>query len=251
MTVWKGEETLIALIHGESGVGKTPVGHTTPAPRLILDSENGSRFVRSGRRAKWDPNSEAPPAAGAWETCIVQCRDYATFRNAMSWLHSGKHPFRSVTIDSLTELQKRCKDTLVSADAVADERTWGKLLTSMEKDVRDLRDLTMHQTTPLQAVVILALTDDKKGKFRPFVQGSLSMSLPGLVDVIGYQYVDTDESGQPVRRMLVQPMGPYVAKDRTAELPSGGLSGIHGPVLTGPFDISALIDQIYTDTDAA
>ncbi len=244
MTVWTGDESLIALIHGESGVGKSPVGLTTPAPRLVIDSENGSKFIK-GKKVKWNPMVEAPPEPGDWDTCTVQCLDYGTFVQTYQWLNSGKHCFRSVTVDSLTELQKRCKDSLTGADNVLDERTWGRLLTNMEKAVRDLRDLTMHPTNPIQCVVILALSDDKKGKFRPLVQGGLSMTLPGFVDVIGYLYVDQDENGVAVRKMLVQPIGPYVAKDRTSELPSGGIVGIHGPVVTGPINLSNLIDEIY------
>jgi hypothetical protein len=251
VTDFTGDETLIILIHGESGVGKTPVSHTAPAPRLVLDSENGSRFVK-GARIKWDPNSEAPPVHdGTWETCVVQCRDFQTFLNAYAWLNSGQHPFRSVLVDSLTELQKRCKDQIKGTDEVVNERQWGILLDRMEKAVRELRDLTMHPTNPIQAVVLLALTDDKTGKFRPLIQGALGKSIVGFVDVIGYLYVDSDDQGLPMRKMLVQPIGPYVAKDRTSELPSGGIVGTHGASVPGPINLSSLIDQIYTNPAAA
>lgn len=250
---WSGWETLVAVIFGESGVGKSPISHTSPAPRLVLDSENGSKFVK-GRKVFWDPNAEAPPAAGEWETCVVQCRDFDTFLNAYRWLNSGQHCFRSVVVDSLTELQKRCRDSIFALGLGAgnneademNERRWGILLTKMETAVRDLRDLTMHPTNPLQCVALLALTDIKKGKQRPFIQGALGTSLPGFVDVIGYVYVEQDESGGLRRNMLVQPTPWAVAKDRTSEMESGGIVGTYGPVVPGPISLSDLITRIYS-----
>ena len=251
---WSGYESLIVLLHGESGVGKSPISWTSPAPRLVLDAENATRFHR-GRKVYWNPNAEAPPAAGDWETCVVQCRDFETFINAYKWLNSGQHCFRSVVVDSLTELQKRCRDLIFvegigqgrgEADEM-NERRWGVLLTKMEQAVRDLRDLTMHPTNPIQCVALLALTDEKKGLRRPLIQGGLAMSLPGFVDVIGFVYPEQTDSGDVVRRMLVQPVPWAVAKDRTSELPTGGIVGTYGPVVPGPINLSDLITRIYAD----
>jgi hypothetical protein len=211
------DETLFLLIHAESGVGKSSLGHTAPAPRLILDSENGSRFYR-GPKTRWNPMDPPPEDDGSWDSCIVQVRDWQTVEQAYAWLNSGKHPFRSVVVDSLTEIQRRCKDTIGREDFR--EKDWGTLLTRMEKVVREMRDLTMHPVQPLNCVVLLALSDEKKGKVRPFVQGSLTTSLPGFVDAIGYYAVSSDDQGEPVRRLLFQPIDPYVAKDRTDGLPT-------------------------------
>lgn len=241
--------SLILLMHGESGVGKSPISHTAAAPRLVLDAENGSRFVK-GRKKVWDPMTEAcPELDGSWDTIIVHVRDFATFQQALSWLLSGRHPFRSVIIDSLTELQKRCRDALAAAGGMT-ERTWGMLLDQMEKAVRDLRDLTMHPNNPLTTIVILALTGEKMGKMRPLVQGSLALNLPGLVDVIGYVIVESDETGQSSpaqRRMIVQPDQFTVAKDRTSELETGGIVGIFGPRVAGPIDIENIRQRIYAE----
>lgn len=234
--------SLVITIYGESGLGKTPIAHTSPAPRLILDAENGSKFVK-GRKVYWNPLSEAPPEPGEWETCIVHCRDWATFLKTQEWLNSGQHPFRSLVIDSLSELQKRCRDSIYlsgraqgsnEADEM-NERRWGVLLQQMEKGVRELRDLTMHPTRPLECVVLIALTDDKKGKQRPLIQGSLVMSLPGFMDVIGYLSSSLDGA----RTLAVAPSAAYIAKDRTVTLP---------PVMACPIDLTAMINFIYQET---
>ena len=249
--------SLIILLHGESGVGKSPIAATAPAPRLHIDTENRARFTK-GRKIPWDPYREAPPEAGDWDTCVVPGRDFQTILRIFEWLNSGQHEFKSVIIDSITELQKRARDEIFESGAGAgkgasddmNERRWGILLNKMEKVVREYRDLVVHPVKPIECVVFTALVDDKKGRFRPFVQGSLAISLPGFVDVIGYLFTEQDETGQSgpaQRRMLVQPSDLYVAKDSTSELPSGGIVGVHGPIVKGPINIEQLIHDIYAD----
>lgn len=242
--------SLMLVVYGESGTGKSPIGQTTPVPRLVLDCENGSRFVK-GRKVYWEPTQGGPPAAdGTWDTCIVPTRDFATFLQALAWLKSGQHPFVSVTIDSLSELQKRCKDQLVAADEKMEQQTWGRLLDQMERSVREIRDLTFHPTNPLRCVCILALVDEIKGRFRPMLQGRLAITLPGLVDVIGYLYTQggsAGELGAAQRVMLVQPDGAYVAKDRTAELPSGGIVGRFGARVSGPINVQHIMTEIHKE----
>ena len=208
------DTALILLVHGEPKVGKTHLADSMPAPRLILDAEHGSRFTPS-RKVLWNPAADAPPEPGEWETCVVHVRDFETIAQVFAWLNSGKHPFRSVAFDSLTEIQKRCKDGILGTDDVVTERQWGQLLVRMERLVRDFRDLTMHPTRPLVSVVFLALTDDRSGKFRPLIQGGLAKSLPGFVDTIGFLAVVDDENGARTRRLLVSSHPQFEAGDRT------------------------------------
>ena len=49
-----------AVIWGPSKQGKSYLGDTTPAPRVVFDAEMGSRFTPS-RKIVWDPIKEAPP----------------------------------------------------------------------------------------------------------------------------------------------------------------------------------------------
>lgn len=211
--------SLIALIHAEPKAGKSTLVGTMPAPRLILDAENGFRFVRGQKVVRWEPMKDAPPEPGDWTACVVQVRDFSVMVRAYEWLASGKHCFRSVALDSLTEIQKRCKDALLGSDDVVTERQWGQLLVRMERLIRDFRDLTMHATNPVECVTFTALTDDKKGKFRPAIQGGLSVSLPGFVDLIGYlgvvEIAEEDGNARRVRRLLVSPHADYEAGDRT------------------------------------
>lgn len=241
------------LVHGEPGVGKSWFGQTTPAPRLVLDAEGGSRSpkrmlvdgtVQRQRMVTWDPQREEPPKAGDWDTCHVAVQDFTTVQRAYEWLHAGQHPFRSVVLDSLTEIQKRCKDSVSGTDTPT-EQGWGLLLIRMEHLVRvQFRDLVFHPTHPLEAVVLLALTDEKKGKRRPAIQGALSTSLPGYMDVEGYMFVQVDESGEEWRRLLIAPRDGFEAKDRTHTL-----SAHYGAAITNP-DVEEMLHVLNSEETA-
>ncbi len=214
-------ESLISLIHADPKTGKSWLAQTTPAPRLILDAESGgSRFARvwrDGRWVKpksvnWDPHTEAPPEPGEWETCFVTVRDFDTLVRVFQYLNAGNHPFVSVALDSLTEIQKRCKDSIKSGDEVMNERQWGILLDRMEALVRGFRDLREHPTNPIPVLLILALTKEVGVKFKPAVQGALGISLPGYCDLVGYLGV-AEESDE--RRLVIKPNPRFEAGDRT------------------------------------
>ena len=213
--------TLTAVIHGESGGGKSFLLDTAPAPRLILDAEGGSEFTPSWPKVLWNPNVYAPPGVQGCEpgqeqvteTTRVIVRDWLTLTRVSQWLESGRHHFVTAGFDSITEIQKRCRDNIRGTEQMQTQH-WGALLIEMEALVRRMRDCTMDPSNHLQNVVILALTDDKSGVYRPLIQGALQKSLPGFVHIVGYLYAEMAEGGIQ-RKMLIQPIGQFVAKDRT------------------------------------
>jgi hypothetical protein len=207
---------LFILVHGESGAGKTRFAATAPAPRVILDTETGADFV-AGEKVVWDPMRQDPNELGDnLETVIVNVRDYDQVNRVYQWLNSGKHPFRSVIIDSLTELQKRAVDK-IAGTAQMREQDWGILLRYVETDVRQFRDLKTHPVKPLEAVVMTAPTSDRiHGQWGPHLMGQLGISIKGYPDVIGYLRLARDESsGWLVRYLQISPVNDVVAKDRT------------------------------------
>lgn len=217
------QSTLTIVVHGESGSGKSQLADTAPAPRLILDAEGGSEFTPSWPKAIWNPNLYAPPgvqgcAPGQEQvppTTRVLVRDWPTMARVFQWLESGQHWFRSVGLDSLTEIQKRCRDEVRGTEQMQQQH-WGEILIQMETAVRRLRDLTLDPNNQLRNVVVLAITDERKGMFRPYVQGALATTLPQFFHVVGYLNASASADGTHVARsMLIQPWGQYVAKDRT------------------------------------
>lgn len=229
--------SLSVLVHAESKVGKTWFGATTPAPRLILDAEGGTQWI-PGQKVYWDPVYPPPVADGTWDTCVVIVRDYSSVQQVYQWLAIGQHQFRSVTIDSLSEIQKRAKDQL-GGMSFGSQQQWGELLTHMEMLIRNFRDLTMHPINPLEAVVFIAFTrQGDGGKFRPYVQGQLSVTLPYFLDVIGYLYTQPLEDGTVARRLLVQPHPQFEAGER--------VGGRLGAVVDNP-NVERMIAQVYAD----
>ena len=240
---------LSVLVHAPSKVGKSTLGNTAPAPRLILDAEMGSRFL-PGAKCYWDPMREEPPRLGQgryysdrpdvysydWETCVVLLRDYQTMTRAYDWLNQMPHPFESAFIDSITEIQTRCKDALTDGSGSMDRDKWGALLIDMERLIRGFRDLTEHPVHPLSAVIMSAMTHQEDGKWRPYVQGQLKIKMPYFLDVIGYLDVGQKPIEEPtqepeqIRQLLVEPHPMFEAGNRV----QGRLPAIvDEPTITG------------------
>lgn len=213
-------QTLASVIHGESGAGKSYFGSTAPGPRLILDAEGGSRFIRANKRkVTWKPLIDPPPAVdGTWDACFVDVFDWKEIYAAYQWLASGQHGFQSVIIDSLTEAQKRLVDDVAGVDQPT-LQDWGTIGRHFEDIIRKFRDLSRHSTNPVN-VIMLCLSHLRDGETRPFLKGQLELSLPAFVDVVGFLYtqVSTTDGNQLERYMLISPANKIIAKDRTAVL---------------------------------
>lgn len=259
------QSALTALIHGESGVGKSDLADTIPGPRLILDAEGGSEYTLSWPKQTWNPNFPPPGMPGCQQgqeqvapTVRVIVQDWPTWQRVFYWLLQGQHPFVSVVLDSLTEIQKRCRDNIRGTEQMQLQH-WGQMLIEMETVVRNLRDLAKSPYSPLMNVVILALTDMNKDRGRPLVQGALQVALPGFVDLVGYMATQPTADGQSlVRTMLVQPYGVYVAKDRTKVITQflsyNGLIQIRdhtNPQASGGFDLREFVQALETRYQAA
>lgn len=220
------------LVYGPSKAGKSWFTDSAPGPRLILDAEGGHRFTTS-KKIVWDPR-QPPPEVDDDTTVLVYVRDFGVLTYAFQWLAAGKHPFRSVALDSISEIQQRCIDALVGTEALK-LQDWGEIGRRLARLVRDYRDLLIHPTRPLDVVVMTAMSrQDQNGKSIPYVQGQLSTSLPYFIDVIGYLRAQADESGEMHRYLLVQPHPQYEAGDRTGVFPA---------IVTDP-DLSKMLQEV-------
>lgn len=214
------QRSLTLMVYGESKVGKSTFAVTAPYPRLMLDVEGGHRFLPIVAKY-WDPMTEEPPVAdGTWDTTVVQVRDYDTVLKAFQWLQSGKHQFKSLIIDSISELQVKCMDNIAGTEQMKMQQ-WGELLRHMGALLRDLRDLTMHPTQPLEAVVLTAMArKGQDGVYRPYLQGQLATQAPYFYDVLGAITIEEFPNEDPLqpphkaRRMYVERTSQYEAGER-------------------------------------
>lgn len=214
------QRSLTAMVYGESKVGKSTFAVTAPYPRLMLDVEGGHRFLPIVVKY-WDPLREEPPVAdGTWDTCVVLVQTYDVVLKVYQWLQSGKHQFKSLIIDSISELQVKCIDNIAGNEQMKMQQ-WGELLRHMGGLLRDLRDLTMHPTNPLEAVVLTAMArQGQDGRYRPYLQGQLAIQAPYFYDILGALTVEEVPNPDPmqmpykVRRMYVERNNQYEAGER-------------------------------------
>lgn len=217
------ETTLTALLHGESGVGKSWLADTVPGPRLILDLEGRAKYTPSGPKILWDVRTQAPPVHdGTWDTCVVMVPDFDTLTQVFTWLRSGQHPFVSVVVDSLMEAQKRCIDARFGAIAL-DQQGWGTLLRELEKIVRDYRDLTLVPSTHVRVVVFVTGSVQDGKNWRPLLQGALKDTVPYYIDLVGYYFLNPMVTAEGatvgfVRSLLVEKRPGFIAKDGTGKI---------------------------------
>jgi hypothetical protein len=125
------------------------------------------------------------------------------------WLRTSPHDFVALTLDSISEVQRRCKRNIKS-DGQLQMQDWGALLTQMGDILRGLRDLTENPHNSLRVAVFVAETRENGGKYAPHVQGQIGTELPYMFDLVGYLTVIPvmDEHGgttQYVRRLLIGP----------------------------------------------
>ena len=236
-------EALSILIHAGAKVGKSTVSSTAPTPVLVLDAEGSWRFIKT-RKIHWDPMTQGIPRHdGTWDACIVTITQWAQVQMVFRHLTQSEHDFVSVVIDSITEIQRRLKANLKGTEAMQ-MQDWGQLLTQMDSTIRAFRDLTMI-AGPTRCVVMIAETREDKGKWKPYMQGQIGVSLPYLVDICGYLYVDMapDDDGQPtrkIRKLWVGSHPQFEAGER--------VQGTLGDVVSEP-NIDSMIKTIFENVN--
>lgn len=189
-------DVISILVHGSSKVGKSTLTSTAPLPLLVIDAEGSWKFIRTRgfqsteplRKKVWDPTQGPPPRHDStWDFCYVAVANFDTMRQVYQWLTQAPHDFQSIVLDSITELQRRCKQLISTDGLVKGYDGWGTLLVKMDGVIRGFRDLTI-MPGPVRCVLFVAETREESGKWRPYMQGQISTSLPYWVDICAYMF---------------------------------------------------------------
>jgi len=246
------DRALTILVFGASKTGKSSLCVSGPAPRVLLDVEGSARFLPI-KAVLWEPHKSGPPEDdGTWDTAVVPTRDWASADAAKRWLQSGRHPFRSVGVDSVSELQQRRIEAVAGREQMT-QQNWGDVFRSVGGFIRDLRDLTMHPTNPIESVTMTAMARQIDGMWKPWCQGQLQAVLPYLLDVTAYLWVEqagTKEAPSEVRKILTRRTSQFEAGER--------VQGKIPPVLELPTrapgvpcnDVVRLLDMVFPDAAA-
>lgn len=199
------------LVYGEPGVGKSVFAGSASAveemsPVLFIDIEGGTLSV-----AKLFPGCK-----------VVRIKKWGDMQKVYDALYRGNTPYKTVVLDSLTEIQKfsmaQIMEQVVAEDGDRDPevpsvREWGKNGEQTRRLVRGFRDLPMN-------VVFTCLADydrDKQGnvtKTRPSLSGKLKGEVAGFVDIVAYMYKKT-VGDNTQRLLLTSGTDKFVAKDRS------------------------------------
>ncbi len=207
------------LTYGDPGAGKTYKLGTCAdsdefSPMLLLDIEGGTMTLR-----------HLPP--GKIDVVQVRSMDQVVaVCNKLQLKNNGY--YKSVGLDSLTELQKLDMFTVMSEfydkdpdkhdKDVPNQRAWGKSGERVRRIIRAYRDLPMHFFATAH---VAEREDEKTGRLTmyPSLPGKLRAEVPGFFDVVGHlRAVQGGEDEGVIRVLQVAKTDRVVAKDRTGSL---------------------------------
>lgn len=203
------ELPLNMLIIGPPKAGKSWMSATTPPPRLMIDLEGRSRYTPAGKDAIFWNGEDDPMTLGKSpsRTYILQTTDLAKLDVARQWLRTGKHPFKSVSLDSVMELRYLVIQHLKPGVIDIPRQDWGPINKTFETNLRDLRNLTdSDDKGPTKCVLFIsgAEIEIETGHIKPIVKGEVGKLVPYWMDVVAYQEAITAKGGgTPYREMHI------------------------------------------------
>lgn len=204
------------LVYGKSSIGKTTLAGSAdavPSMRkvLLIDCEAGSLSLR---KTGYLADVLKPTS---WEGIV----------DIYHALKAGGHPYQTVILDSLTEIQElnmRSIMTAMKEDPDNAERDpdvpgmyeWNKSSKQMKRLIRLFRDL------PMNVIFTALMKEDKDTKTGitmrlPDLPGKLSHQVAALFDIVlYYTIIDTEDRGQQ-RVIASQATTNTVAKNRGSD----------------------------------
>lgn len=231
------------LVYGEPGAGKTVfagqamdsehLGKVLFLPiegGLISIADRNPDFIDIGRADDGTPNNRT----------LLDLEDlvWKLVNRA-----AGYEKYKTVVIDSVTDLQSRDLEEIVKSanrkDADVQLQDYGKDTTRMRRVLRMLRDAKLN-------VILTALARKEQGEndpapteVRPDLTQSLSNSIMGFMDFVWYLYRDKEDN----RTILTQSKGAFRAKTR---LPA--YAELLGPYVKNP-NLATMYSQLCEVTE--
>jgi hypothetical protein len=217
------------LIYADSGMGKTALCATAPAP-LIISAESGLLVLNKRNLEKL--YGVANPSI-TYDVPVIQIRTVSDLNEAHAWLVGAAEAkqFQTICVDSISEIGEVVLNN--AKRVVKDPRqAYGELIEKMETVIRDFRD------TPGRNVYMSAKLEAQKDEFTgitrfgPSMPGvKLGQKLPYFFDEVFKLGVNKDPQGTSFRFLQTSADLQNMAKDR-----SGALDQMEPPHLTLVFN---------------
>jgi hypothetical protein len=228
--------------HGKTTLLGTAVGDKRVSPMLLLEFEAGTRSIESKiRKIKLEELGAKKPTIDKID--VVSIQTWADFDIAYDFLLEGNHDYKSVGLDSLSEINwlnmsealriAMTEDRKHDPD-IPEQRDYLRSAGQIRKLVRFFRNLPLHVFFTSNAQW-LQDPQTRDNKLWPSLTGKLAFEIPGLVEIVGYLAIVDEEDDKTSRWLFVQPTGRFEAKDRT----EGGKLGeyIVEPTIPKIFDL--------------
>ena len=200
-------EHINMILYGDSGSGKTHFLGTAQAcketsPSIILDFEMGTRSL------------------SGVEIDVVRPGSWKEIQDIYEYLRFDKHKYKSVSLDSVTEIQKKFSLGAILGD-VEDGRVdlgqtvapgikdWLRTGDQMRKLIRAFRDLAYNAEKERRVHVFMTALErinDKRQIISPQLYGSLGEECGAIVDFLvrlSRETQMTTEGEEVVRRHLL------------------------------------------------
>jgi hypothetical protein len=134
----------------------------------------------------------------------------------MMELKTSDHGFKTLVVDSGTELQKVYLDSITKGKDMPSLNDYGKLRNETRKSIRFLRDL------PMNLIYITLSQDEKDEEFggiirKPSLTGKMPEEFCGYMNIVLYLGVK-EVDGDLKRYCITQPTERIYAKDHTWKL---------------------------------
>jgi hypothetical protein len=190
------------LVYGESGSGKTVFASSWPGA-VFLDLDKGMASVKK-------------------QVHRVEINYWEDLTEAVDMLANEEHPFKTVVLDSLNELQHLTMRNVVksfpgirrSYDSLPAMSDYGKMLSDFDNMVRYIRSLALN-------VVLIAQVAPREYETDPvqpqFTGKATARNLSRMMDVVGF--LDKREAEGAKTRVMIFDAVNYVTKDRSGNLP--------------------------------
>jgi hypothetical protein len=204
-----------ALVYADSGMGKTLMCATAPAP-IVISAESGLLVLNKKNIEK--VYGVATPGI-TYDLPVIKITTVQDLNDALQWLMTPQAAnFQTVCIDSISEIGEVVLNN--AKRQVKDPRqAYGELIEKMESVIRAYRDLpgkNVYMTAKLDP-----MKDELTGivRYGPSMPGAkLGQKLPYFFDEVFKLGVNKDQTGASFRYLQTSADLQNMAKDRSGAL---------------------------------